>query len=173
MAFRFRREGDRIKHKVHMERMGMQPWIEDFKWRAVDWHYNYYMGPKARNAIMSNQRAAPKMQEVFEKQSHGFIQKGPSAGGPPHLRTKHFAWTTALPQTVPYHKSTNPFCSVTPNKTGWREYVEHANLRGAVRPESPKHRQHRIQHIMDPKPKGDRGVVSGTDDTVPVMPNQD
>lgn len=30
MAFVFRREGDHIKHRIHMERMGIQPWVEDF-----------------------------------------------------------------------------------------------------------------------------------------------
>lgn len=78
-------------------------------------------------------------------------------------RTKHFAWTTYLPQVswisvycfwlsviawtiltrirssrlndaqgctcsakvTPLRKTSNPFCPVTPNKTGWREYIEH------------------------------------------------
>ena len=24
--------------------------LQDFKWRVVDWHYQFYMGPKAGNA---------------------------------------------------------------------------------------------------------------------------
>mmetsp|Transcript_13599 Transcript_13599/g.23690 ORF Transcript_13599/g.23690 Transcript_13599/m.23690 type:complete len:178 (-) Transcript_13599:69-602(-) len=177
MAFRFRREGDRIKHKVHVERMGIQPWIEDFKWRVVDWHYNFYMGPRARSAIMSNQRAARRVQDVFDRRSHGFIQRMPLVDAKEARytpdRTKHFSWTTSIPQVTPYQRNSNPFCPVTPNRTGWREYVEQYEVRGAVRPKSPKANQHRIQFTPDPKPKGHKHVVSGTDDTVPVFPSQD
>mmetsp|Transcript_81272 Transcript_81272/g.143352 ORF Transcript_81272/g.143352 Transcript_81272/m.143352 type:complete len:190 (-) Transcript_81272:85-654(-) len=189
MAFRFRREGDRIKHKIHMERMGMSPWIEDFKWRAIDWHYQYYMGPKARSAIMSNQRQTRSIQDVFDRRSHGFTQRlapeEAKTAAYSSQRTKYFAWTTCLPRVSPLHKSSNPFCPVTPNKTGWREYIEQKDVRGAVRSRSPKMmgaegkpgpwpaQQHRVQHIMDPKPKGSKHVISGTDDTVPIMPTQD
>jgi hypothetical protein len=177
MAFIFRREGDRIKHRVHVERMGMQPWVEDFKYRVVDWHYSYYMGPKARTAILSNQRAAKQLQNVFDRRTSGFTQRlsepDSSSAKYSHQITKHFAWTTSIPQIVPYRKSSNPFCPVTPNRTGWREYIEQKDVRGAVRMKSPNDRQHRVQHIMNPKPKGDKHVVSGTDDTVPVMPMQD
>merc|ERR1712167_396147 len=90
MAFRFKREGDYIKRCVHMERMGMQPWIEDFKWRVMDWHYGFYLGPKARNAILSNQKVAASIQDAFEKRSHGFVTRRPGAGRTPG-RTKYFA----------------------------------------------------------------------------------
>mmetsp|Transcript_39145 Transcript_39145/g.77507 ORF Transcript_39145/g.77507 Transcript_39145/m.77507 type:complete len:178 (-) Transcript_39145:75-608(-) len=177
MAFRFRREGDRIKHKVHHERMGMQPFIEDFKWRVMDWHYNFYMGPKARTAIMSNQKSARRLQDVFDERSHGFVTRltEPQSSQAPnsHLHTKHFTWTTCTPQVVPLRRNSNPFCKVTPNKTGWREYVEQVNVRGAVRPPSPRARQHRIQHTPDPRPVGTKHVVSGTDDSVPSFPAQD
>ena len=166
MAFRFRREGDRIKHRVHMERMGMSPWIEDFKWRVIDWHYQFYMGPKARNAILSNQRHCKSIQDSF-------VPRGPQDGAYDASRTKHFAWTTYLPQVTPLRKTSNPFCPVTPNKTGWREYIEHKDIRGAVRPKSPAARQHKVQHTMDPKPKSAKMVVSGTDHTVPIFPKQD
>jgi hypothetical protein len=177
MAFRFRREGDRIKHRVHVERMGIQPWIQDFRWRVVDWHYQYYMGPKARTAILSDQRGARQLQDVFDRRSHGFVQRlsepDASAAKYSQFHTKHFAWTTCTPQAVPYLRNSNPFCPVTPNRTGWREYVEQKEVRGAVRAKSPDARQHRVQYIMDPKPKGGKHVVSGTDDTVPVHPRQD
>mmetsp|Transcript_3168 Transcript_3168/g.5150 ORF Transcript_3168/g.5150 Transcript_3168/m.5150 type:complete len:178 (-) Transcript_3168:62-595(-) len=177
MAFRFRREGDRIKHKIHLERMGIQPWIEGFKWRAVDWHYNYYMGPKARSAIMSRQSAARRVQDIFDRRSHGFIRRTPpeDIAGQPYTpdKTKHFAWTTCIPQITPYQRTSNPFCPVTANRTGWREYVEHYQPRGSVRPASPKNPQHRVQLRLDPKPKGHKHVVSGTDDTVPIFPSQD
>eukprot|EP00927_Polykrikos_kofoidii_P072615 TRINITY_DN68716_c0_g1_i1.p1 TRINITY_DN68716_c0_g1~~TRINITY_DN68716_c0_g1_i1.p1 ORF type:complete len:176 (+),score=19.74 TRINITY_DN68716_c0_g1_i1:70-597(+) len=175
MAFRFRREGDRIKHRMHFERTGIQPWVEDFKWRVVDWHYNYYMGPKARNAILSNQKGANGAREFYEKRSHGFVRSKSDAPQFQQHRTKYFAHTTFIPQVAPYRQTTNPFCPVTPNKTGWREYVEQKNVRGAVRPASPRSEdaQHRCTFLADPKPKGGKHVVSGTDDTVPVMPSQD
>mmetsp|Transcript_68754 Transcript_68754/g.182643 ORF Transcript_68754/g.182643 Transcript_68754/m.182643 type:complete len:178 (+) Transcript_68754:143-676(+) len=177
MAFRFKREGDRIKHRVHMERMGMQPWIEDFKWRAVDWHYQFYMGPKARGAIMANQRLVPTLQDTFDKRSHGFVQRVPPAQAAEAeyspRRTKYFTWTTMTPQAVPYMRTSNPFCPVTPNRTGWREYVEQKNVRGAVRVKSPTAQQHRVRHLQDPKPKREKHVVSGTDHTVPAFPRQD
>mmetsp|Transcript_29150 Transcript_29150/g.67092 ORF Transcript_29150/g.67092 Transcript_29150/m.67092 type:complete len:178 (-) Transcript_29150:26-559(-) len=174
MAFRFRREGDRIKHRIHLERSGMQPWIEDFKWRAVDFHYQFYMGPKARNAILSQHKLAPKLQDTFEKRSHGFITRVPkehadSAAYRPNS-TRYFAWTTCTPQITPFRKSSNPFCPVTSNKTGWREYVEQANIKGAHRAKSPYERQHRVNLIPDPKPKGRKHEVAGTDDAVPIFP---
>mmetsp|Transcript_36564 Transcript_36564/g.67005 ORF Transcript_36564/g.67005 Transcript_36564/m.67005 type:complete len:178 (-) Transcript_36564:84-617(-) len=174
MAFRFRREGDYIKHRMHLERSGMRPWIEDFKWRAVDWHYQYYMGPKARNAILSQHKLAPKLQDTFEKRSHGFITRVPreqadSVAYRPNS-TRYFAWTTCTPQIQPFRKTSNPFCPVTPNKTGWREYVEIENPRGAVRTKAPNERQHRVTKIADPKPRGHKAQIAGTDDTVPIFP---
>ena len=267
---------------------------EDFKWRVIDWHYQFYMGPKAtenmamsgqlnttdmspscilgtfredpqypnssrhlsvllalqcfvsctrvpsnswyimvyiiiictsnlqlfklyrlntsqlhkaRNAIMSNQRHCKSIQDALipldillwnfcclakpdrsdhvslEKCQDSFVPRGPQDGAydasRPAIfwvlqrsrvqivklgaRTKHFAWTTYLPQVSwisfycfwlsviawttltcilsshlndaqgctcsakvsPLRKTSNPFCPVTPNKTGWREYIEH------------------------------------------------
>mmetsp|Transcript_16520 Transcript_16520/g.25041 ORF Transcript_16520/g.25041 Transcript_16520/m.25041 type:complete len:177 (+) Transcript_16520:136-666(+) len=176
MAFRFRREGDRIKHFAHLERMGMQPFIEDLKYRMVDWHYNYYMGPKARSAIMSNQSAAKEIQDELDRKRQGSIPRmAPdevSRKGYNPKKTKHFAWTTCVPQIKPQRRSSNPFCPVTPNRTGWREYVEQSNVRGAVRIQPPKDPQHRFTLRPDPKPKDHKHVVSGTDDTVPVFPKQ-
>eukprot|EP00929_Paragymnodinium_shiwhaense_P123553 TRINITY_DN97553_c0_g1_i1.p2 TRINITY_DN97553_c0_g1~~TRINITY_DN97553_c0_g1_i1.p2 ORF type:complete len:176 (-),score=29.80 TRINITY_DN97553_c0_g1_i1:107-634(-) len=175
MAFRFRREGDHLKHKMHLERTGMQPWVEDFKWRVMDWHYNYYMGPKARNAILSNQGAAKHVQDMYEKKSHGFVRRKKMSEKFEARRTQFFAHTTCLPNVTPHRRSSNPFCPVTPNKTGWKEYVEQIHVRGADRPRGPwsEDAQHRRQYIMDPKPKGPKHVIAGTDDTVPIMPNQD
>mmetsp|Transcript_66866 Transcript_66866/g.160073 ORF Transcript_66866/g.160073 Transcript_66866/m.160073 type:complete len:178 (-) Transcript_66866:20-553(-) len=175
MAFRFRREGDLIKHRMHLERTGMQPWIEDFKWRVVDWHYQFYMGPKARSAILSQHKVAPKLQEVFDKRSHGFVtrmQRNQAEGAKySHDHTRFFAWTTFTPQITPYRKNSNPFCPVTPNKTGWREYVEISNPRGAVRAKAPNERQHRVKLIPDPRPRGPKTQIAGTDDSVPIFPN--
>lgn len=43
-----------MKHRVHMENMGLQPWLEDFKWRVCDFQYHWYLGPKAHRAIREN-----------------------------------------------------------------------------------------------------------------------
>ena len=51
MAFRFRREGDRIKHRMPQDAMGMQAWIGDFKWRAQDWQYEWQMKEFAKKAM--------------------------------------------------------------------------------------------------------------------------
>lgn len=32
---------------------------------------------------------------------------------------------TCSAKVTPLRKTSNPFCPVTPNKTGWREYIEH------------------------------------------------
>mmetsp|Transcript_20959 Transcript_20959/g.43521 ORF Transcript_20959/g.43521 Transcript_20959/m.43521 type:complete len:156 (-) Transcript_20959:115-582(-) len=155
----------------------MQPWVEDFKWRVIDWHYNFYMGPKARGAVMSNQKGVRQLQEVFDKRSHGFTTRlaEPASSSAPYSpqRTKYFAWTTCIPQVAPYKRNSNPFCKVSPNVTGWREYVEQKDVRGAARPKTPDVPPHRVQHILNPKPKGSKHVVAGTNDEVPTFPKQD
>jgi hypothetical protein len=51
--YRFRREGDFIKHRARAEFMGIQPFMADLKWRAVNWHYSFYMKQKASQALGS------------------------------------------------------------------------------------------------------------------------
>merc|ERR1712183_271340 len=113
------------------------------------------MGPKARNAILSGQKEAKNLQDLFEKRSHGFVARQGRGKGYAPEATRFFANTTAIPQAVPYRRSSNPFCPVSQNRTGWREYVEQTNLRKAVRvvPPRAENAQHRVQHIMEPKPK--------------------
>eukprot|EP00971_Amphidinium_carterae_P031070 611450-Amphidinium_carterae.1 len=41
---------------------------------------------------------------------------------------------------------------------------------GAHRAKSPYERQHRVNLIPDPKPKGRKHEVAGTDDAVPIFP---
>ena len=33
------------------------------------------------------------------------------------------------PQVTPLQRTSNPFCPITPNKTGWREYIEQKEFR--------------------------------------------
>ena len=55
MAFRFKREGQYIKHRVHWERSGMRTWIDEFKWEVMAWHYKFWMGPQAKTSLLQNQ----------------------------------------------------------------------------------------------------------------------
>ncbi len=66
MAFRFRREGDFVKHRKKMTNSGMQPWVNDFKYRVIDWHYQLYMGGMARRAVNGNQSNAEATQLHFD-----------------------------------------------------------------------------------------------------------
>ena len=148
MAHRFHREGDFIKHRARAEFMGIRPFMEDLKWRAVDWHYQFYMRDKARKAILSRQREAPKLQFVADMRFSGKSTKF-HTGDFEIQATRYFTWTTFLPNIVPNRVSTNPFCKESANTTGWKETVS--------------------RRIPDPLPRG-RAFVSGTDDSVPVMP---
>jgi len=132
--------------------MGIRPFMEDLKWRAVNWHYDFYLRDKAKKAILSNQRAAPKIQWVADLKASGRSTKSLHAADPagpgfePH-RTKFFTWPVCIPDIVPNRKSSNPFAPG--NSTGWRESV--------------------VRRIADPLPRG-KAFVSGTDDSVPTMP---
>ncbi|KAF4725171.1 hypothetical protein FOZ62_002789 [Perkinsus olseni] len=163
MAFRFRREGDRIKHRMHEERMGMRPWIRDFKWRVFGWHYEFYMGNKARQALLKDQKLAPTMQVFCDLKSNGVSTKGlnatkgadnrPEHGPLEFNKTKYFTWRPCIPNIVPYRKSTSPFCKVSSNTTGWTELQN--------------------KRIPDPVPKGWSGHnqgIGGTDESVPIHP---
>eukprot|EP00386_Alphamonas_edax_P012673 GDKI01039450.1.p1 GENE.GDKI01039450.1~~GDKI01039450.1.p1 ORF type:complete len:148 (-),score=36.75 GDKI01039450.1:270-713(-) len=144
MAFRFKREGDFVKNYVHWERTGIRPWMDDFKWRATEWHYKFAMGPVARNALKSNQEASEKLQYMMDA-----MHAGEQSSKFP-WKTKRFYFRTALPNVVPYRKSSNPFCPVTPNKSGWSEWNQR------IRP--------------NPAPAGHAHEIGGTDFSVPVFP---
>jgi len=130
-------------------------------------------GTKAREAIASRQSEVSKIEDLFNKRSRGFVNRNGADHTymDPH-KTRTFFWTTCIPQVQPFQKSSNPFCPLTQNQTGWREYIEHKNVRHAVRPRGPKDLPHRVQHTMEPRPRCWKHVVSGTDDTVPIFPSQ-
>ena len=48
--------------------MGMQPWVNDFKYRVIGWHYDFYMRDQSRRAINSNQHAAEDTQLHYDSQ---------------------------------------------------------------------------------------------------------
>eukprot|EP00451_Oxyrrhis_marina_P037196 CAMPEP_0204370074 /NCGR_PEP_ID=MMETSP0469-20131031/45456_1 /ASSEMBLY_ACC=CAM_ASM_000384 /TAXON_ID=2969 /ORGANISM="Oxyrrhis marina" /LENGTH=163 /DNA_ID=CAMNT_0051359935 /DNA_START=45 /DNA_END=536 /DNA_ORIENTATION=+ len=160
----------------------MQPWAEDFKHRVVAWHYDFYMGPKAEKAIRRDQEAAPQLQRshdiakngvstknLFDARSpaapHELMQGHPSepSDTPEFARrgdrlfsarnTKYFRWQTFIPNMTPSHASSNPFCARSQNQTGWIEHVKQSK-----------------KIARDPRPLGQKHIVSGTDDSVPVFP---
>jgi hypothetical protein len=163
MAFRFRREGDYVKHRVKMSNSGMQPWVNDFKYRVVDWHYQFYMRDQARRAINSNQANAEQTQTYFDSKVGNLqTRKGLSDSDKSALKSmdergihfseeviRYFNWRPFVPNVVPHRANSNPFCPVTPNKTGWKE--------------APKRR------LTDPQPMSGH-PIAGTDDSVPIFP---
>ncbi|CAD7953572.1 unnamed protein product [Amoebophrya sp. A120] len=163
MAFRFRREGNYTKHRKHMENMGLQPWLDDFRWRVCNFQYHWYLGPKAHQAIEENaigQREIPYLQNIPSREQHVATTTGArnTAAGQglvhhvargQHNRSAPFR--TFLPNIVPQRKQSNPFCLSSHNSTGWVE------ARG------------RTELLTETKPRT-KHQVSGTDDRIPEMP---
>lgn len=141
-----------MKHRVKMSQSGMQPWVNDFKYRVVDWHYQFYMRDQARRAINSNQLNAERTQTFFDSKVGNLqMRKGLSDRTVEFSEevVRYFNWRPFVPNVVPHRANSNPFCPVTPNKTGWKE--------------SPKRR------LTDPQPMGGH-AIAGTDDSVPIFP---
>jgi hypothetical protein len=148
-----------VKHRTRMTNSGMQPWVNDFKHRVLGWHYDFYMKDQARRAIGHAQNTAESAQKYFDSQA-GEMQtrKGltredkielEKTEGKFHPKiTRHFHWKTFIPNITPYRANSNPFCPVTPNKTGWTE------LRRST---------------SDPQPMQGH-AIAGTDDSVPIFP---
>ncbi|EPR57007.1 hypothetical protein TGPRC2_264730 [Toxoplasma gondii TgCatPRC2] len=144
MAFRYRREGQFTKFRVHFDRSGFRPYIDELKWEIMDWHYKRAMGPQMKKTLMSYQEGSEKLQYM-----HDLIALGTAKAKFPHA-TKRFFFVPALPVTIPYRRSSNPFCLLSANKTGWLQW-------------SPK------QRVPFPQPLGKR-KVGGTDPQPPVFP---
>ena len=51
---------------MHINTSGMTPWLEDWKYWTRDWHYKFYMGPKAKIAIKSDQEDISKLQFTYD-----------------------------------------------------------------------------------------------------------
>jgi hypothetical protein len=163
MAFRFRREGDYIKHRTRMSNMGMQPWVNDFKHRVIGWHYDFYMKDQSRRAIVGDQHSSESAQIQYDQGRLHQTRKGLSSSDKAVIKemdkrgikysdkiTRYFTWRPFVPNVAPYRANSNPFCPVTSNVTGWKEAVV-----GRV--------------STDPQPKGGHHVA-GTDDSVPIFP---
>ncbi|CAD7975100.1 unnamed protein product [Amoebophrya sp. A25] len=173
MAFRFRREGNYVKHRIHMDRMGMQPWLEDFKWRVTDFQYHWYMGPKATAAIRQNTKLSifgasgeigpSSSSRSFEEKdceedrtSSVISTRRPEANTPRHgprreWLGRNIALRAFIPNIVPQRRQTNPFCLSSSNTTGWVEARSKISLLNETKP--------RTKH-----------EISGTDDKIPEMP---
>ena len=163
MAFRFRREGDFVKHRKKMTNSGMQPWVNDFKYRVVDWHYQLYMGGQARRAVNSNQANAEATQVHFDSQvgplqtrrgisdtDKEVIDKLDAKGvGFSDEVIRYFNWRPFVPNVVPHRANSNPFCPVSSNTTGWKEVAS--------------------RRLTDPRPMAGH-AIAGTDDSVPIFP---
>lgn len=147
MAFRFRKEGNWIKRRTHWTQMGMQPWLEDFKYRVTDFHYQFYMGPQARKALLSRQEDCAAMQRRSDLQLNGRSTKSLCGY---QENTRKFYFQTFLPNVVPLRRSSNPFCRQSWNTTGWKEVYQ--SRRPVLRP------------------GGEKNQVAGTDDSIPPMP---
>lgn len=60
MAFRYRREGQFTKFRVHFDRSGFRPYIDELKWEIMDWHYQRALGPQMKKSLMSYQAGKAK-----------------------------------------------------------------------------------------------------------------
>ncbi|CEM09727.1 unnamed protein product [Vitrella brassicaformis CCMP3155] len=147
MAFRYRREGLYTKSRCHLDQTGMRPYVDEFRWRVTDWHYRFWMGPTAHRALRKYQGGSDQLQYLLDGIAAGTKSAKYKYGSP----TRRFHFRTAVPQVVPYLKSSNPFCPVTPNKTGWDLWTK-------TRRDEPMIRDHR------------HDAIGGTDPNPPIMP---
>lgn len=56
MAFRFRREGQFVKNRLHLDQSGFRPFMDELKWEVLEWHYNFYMAPQILKTLLKHQR---------------------------------------------------------------------------------------------------------------------
>ncbi|EER12220.1 hypothetical protein Pmar_PMAR001017 [Perkinsus marinus ATCC 50983] len=77
MAFRFRREGDRIKHRMHEE-------LSRYEFRLGD-----ARTLKARQALLKDQKMAPTMQVFCDIKTNGVSTKGLNATKGADNRPEH------------------------------------------------------------------------------------
>ncbi|CDJ44622.1 hypothetical protein ETH_00041330 [Eimeria tenella] len=75
MAFRFRREGQRVKTRVPLALSGFSPFMKELKWEIFEWHYNRHMGPLAVKALMRHQQGK-------QHPTRGAPSQGPPSWGP-------------------------------------------------------------------------------------------
>eukprot|EP00389_Voromonas_pontica_P007939 GDKH01012004.1.p1 GENE.GDKH01012004.1~~GDKH01012004.1.p1 ORF type:complete len:153 (-),score=5.58 GDKH01012004.1:63-521(-) len=150
MAYRFKREGIRTKRHIPERLKGMRPYVDEFKWFTRDFHYKFYMVPKAKEALHSNQQQAEELQYVMDQVETGNVtSKFPHKTG---LRspTRRFYARVAVPNITAMRKSSNPFCPLTPNRSGWCGILD--------------------EKIPMLKPWGANHQIGGTDSSVPVFP---
>lgn len=102
-----------MKHRMHFDRSGMRPWIDEFKWEVMAWHYNFWMGPEAKKTLLKFQQGSEKLQFILDTiASRSKSKRFPTP-------TRRFFFRNALPMTIPFVRTSNPFCPMTENKVGW------------------------------------------------------
>ncbi|KAL8453754.1 hypothetical protein Emed_000695 [Eimeria media] len=166
MAFRFRREGQFVKNRVHLDRSGFKPFMQELKWEVFEWHYQRHMGPLAVKALMAYQQGAEKLLYLSTLKEVGEMVN-PVLASP---RRRYFL-ATALPLVRPLKRSSNPFCPLSANKTG---FVYHnANPvyynKGPLRATGGGFPRLAARKTGSPMPHGKR-KIGGTDATPPVFP---
>eukprot|EP00923_Selenidium_pygospionis_P049068 GHVN01084470.1.p1 GENE.GHVN01084470.1~~GHVN01084470.1.p1 ORF type:complete len:193 (+),score=38.87 GHVN01084470.1:40-579(+) len=153
MARRFLREGRPMKkHADTAEEAGMRNWVADLTHRTHQLQYRYWMSKKARQSILSGQDYADDMMRLMtalHSDSKNSCFKDKFSASQP----SNFYFRTAIPNSVPFRKSTNPFCRVSSNKTGWEEAFpdEHpVNLQPSKLDESLLHVHAPVRHPSIP-----------------------
>ncbi|XP_026194456.1 uncharacterized protein LOC113147590 [Cyclospora cayetanensis] len=163
MAFRFRREGQYVKSRVHLDRSGFKPFMKELKWEIFEWHYKRHMGPLAVRALMQHQQGSEKLQYLQDISLTGGSSKFLSPD------SSRFFFATALPIVRPVKRSSNPFCLLSANKTGFVYHNENPNYlkKGpSTLVGIPRLTKRRTGY---PNPHGKR-KIGGTDPTPPVFP---
>jgi len=117
VAFRFKREGSFVKRRIHLDESGMRPWNEDFKFRVQNYQYRYWMMPQAHKALLSYQDGAAILKGHLETEA-----SSSAATSKFSTPTRTLFFKTAIPQSVPNLITSNPFCRISSNKTGWETY---------------------------------------------------
>ncbi|KAF8820682.1 hypothetical protein IE077_002924 [Cardiosporidium cionae] len=128
MAYRFFREGQFVKCRKHFDRSGMRPWIDEFQWEVTNWHYKYWMGPQIQKILQE------KSSEALNLQYHLDVITSGGNSSKFSQRSKFF-FRSALPMAIPYIRSSNPFCPLSANRTGWEEcknkLIEYPTVKGS------------------------------------------
>ncbi len=143
---------------------GVKPWVNDFRYRVLAWHYKFYMQKRAKELLLASQEdlegeTKRAFRALGEHVSPG-LSKSDKVTLDQHTKetgnvfhpsiSRYFRWKTFIPSVTPFKSSSSPFCRVSHNATGWIDAEE--------------------RKIPDLQPRGSKHKVGGSDDSVPIMP---